>query len=90
MSIVHEAGDFHPDVLSRPCFLCGKLLVLPAIHWMGCGSVSSPVTLALRHHGHTHVLKDWPMGEALNIYLHPACAISLCRRLLQDAETLAA
>ena len=88
MSLVTEPNEFHPDVLDRPCFLCGAAIVLPAVHWMGCGSVSAPMTLALQRGDHTHILKDWPIGEALNIYFHPPCAVSFCRRLLQDSEQL--
>lgn len=90
MSIVREPSEFHPDVLTRPCFLCGEPMTLPGVHWMGAASVSSPMTLALRCGDHTHILKDWPVGEALDIYFHPPCAVSFCRRLLQDSEKLCA
>lgn len=86
MSVIREPDEICPDV---PCFLCGKPLQLPAIMWAGAATVAQPGALVFRHGEHTHIYAT-PLSEAQNVFFHPACAVSFCRRLLQDAERVAA
>ena len=87
------------DEIEYSCFLCGETFKLneKVIHWMGCGGpvlTSIPKEL-LDKMGTTPVglftadtLIKRGLAPANDIFFHPNCVPSFCRRVLEDWESV--